>query len=89
MKQKAILWSIGGLFGLGILSALAWPSICSPTPAYKTTMRSLYAQLSVAYGAYVQEYGTPPDASENKTLIAFLTGENPRKIIFFDPGPRQ
>lgn len=90
MKRKVILWSIGGFFGLAILIGLAWPSItvCG-TPSPQAMMQALYAQISLACQHYKQEYGTYPELPENKTLIAVLTGENPRKIVFFEPNPKQ
>lgn len=43
--------------------------------------------MSSACRAYKQEYGTYPDSSENKALVAILSGKNPRKIVFFEPRP--
>lgn len=90
MKRKVILWSIGGFFGLALLIALAWPSITlCMVPETKPMMQVLYAQLSIACHQYKQAYGTYPELSENRAVIAALTGENSRKIVFFEPNPRQ
>lgn len=90
MKPKAILWSVGGIFGVAILIGLAWPGIAVyRNPESRDSMQVLYAQLSLACQQYKQEYGTYPDSSENKDIIAALTGGNPRKIIYFETPHKQ
>jgi hypothetical protein len=90
MKPKDILWSVGGVLGLLVLIVLAWPGIASyHRPNRGLWVQNLYAQLSIASRAYKQEYGTYPESSENKAVIAALTGDNPRKIVFFEPQRKQ
>jgi hypothetical protein len=86
MKLKVTFWLIGGIFGLIILIALAWPCFAH---CRTTLMQAQFAGMFVAYKAYTQEFGTLPETTQNKDFIAALTGKNPKKIVFFDPAPKQ
>lgn len=90
MKPKAILGSILGVLAVAILIGLAWPAIMvNRTAGPEALMQVLYSQLSVACQQYKQEYGKYPESQENKHVIAALTGDNPRKIVFFEPHSKQ
>ena len=78
------------IFGFGILLVLVWPSISYFRMKGPPMMvQALYAHMSVALRQYKEEYGVYPEPSDNKTVLAALTGANSKGIVFFEPHPKQ
>jgi type II secretory pathway pseudopilin PulG len=53
----------------------------------RATTRALLSALSVASEAYKQDFGALPGTIDNHTLYGLLSGNNSRKIVFFEFKP--